>query len=291
MDPWLTDELKEILFRPCLSVSGYIGRRLNNRLQLGQEIDERALTEDFVDRFDASSADSAWGTAAAELRERQIYVSTTVRKSTVEHRTGADIGLVLRRSLHGGSRSTAEYGCLIQCKKVDRRGGIPDFFHQVGPHKSRQSGLMLEVTPSSFYFLFVPPGLVEHYCTFEPMAFLRGAPGCSVPIWNLGCFGYDGASLPFLNSSNKEQVSAVLVLPALAVDAQQPRAAGASLSDVLPNCLPFWYWFGELFMPGFVGDRSQRTLAVAKNAPRADRAILDVPFGVRFSVEVGIGNG
>lgn len=122
MDAWLTDELKEILFRPCLSVSGYIGRRLNNRLQLEQEIDERALTEDFVDRFDASSADSAWGTVPAELRERQIYISTSVRKSTVEHRTGADIGLIIRRSLHGAARSSAEYACLKSARKRQPTG-------------------------------------------------------------------------------------------------------------------------------------------------------------------------
>jgi hypothetical protein len=115
MDPWLTDQVKELLFRPCLSVSGYIGRRLNNRLETGQEIDERALTEDLVDRFDTSSSSSAWGTCAAELRDMQIYISTSVRKSTVEHRTGADIGLVLRRSLSGGmGGSRAEYACLIQ---------------------------------------------------------------------------------------------------------------------------------------------------------------------------------
>jgi len=291
MDPWLTDQVKELLFRPCLAVSGYIGRRLNNRLQTGQEIDERALTEDLVDRFDASSSSSAWGTCAAELRELQIYVSTSVRKSTVEHRTGADIGLVLRRSLYGpAAGSSAEYACLIQCKRVDRRGFVQDFYHRVGHQGTRQSSLMLEVTASAFYFLFVPPALLKHYCSVEPMAFLTGAPGCSVPIWNLGCFAHDGLTLPFLTSGNKQDASGILVLPALAVEAQQPKGVSASLGDVLPNCLPFWYWFGELLVPGFVGDGSQSTVAIARNTREAER-VTDLPFGVRFSVELSMGNG
>jgi hypothetical protein len=291
MDPWLTDQVKELLFRPCLAVSGYVGRRLNNRLQSGQEIDERALTEDLVDRFDSSSSSSAWGTCAAELRDLQIYISTSVRKSTVEHRTGADIGLVLRRSLFGGGGgSMAEYACLIQCKRADRHGAIDDFYHKVGHQKDRQSALMLDVTPSAFYFLFVPPALVQHYCSVEPLAFLRGAPGCSVPIWNLGRFAHDGLSVPFLTSGNKEDASGILVLPALAVDAQQPRGKSATLHDVLPNCLPFWYWFGELLVPGFVGDRTERTLAIAKNVSGAD-VVANLPFGVRFSMEVALGNG
>lgn len=291
MDPWLTDQVKELFFRPCLAVSGYIGRRLNNRLQAGQEIDERAFTEDLVDRFDSSSSSSAWGTSAAELRDLQIYISTSVRKSTVEHRTGADIGLVLRRSLYGAAvGSRAEYACLIQCKRVDRGGVVQDFYHKVGHQGSRQSSLMLEVTASSFYFLFVPPALLKHYCTVEPMAFLTAAPGCSVPIWNLGCFAHDGMSLPFLTSGNKEDSSSILVLPALAVEAQQPRGTAASLRDILPNCLPFWYWFGELLVPGFVGDRSVSTVAIARNTRDAERG-TDLPFGVRFSMELSMGNG
>jgi len=290
MDPWLDDQVKELLFQPCMAVSGYIGRRLNNRLNTGQEIDERALTEDLVDRFDSSSSSSAWGTSAEELRERQIYISTSIRKSTVEHRTGADIGFILKRSMYGRSGSSrAEYGCLVQCKKVDRRGAIEDFYHKSGSQKNRQSSLMLDVTPSAFYFLFVPPALVEHYCTVEPMAFLRGAPGCSVPVWSLGCFAHDGLSVPFLTSTNKEDVSGILVLPALAVDAQQASGTSASLRDVLPNCLPLWYWFGELFVPGFVGDRSPRALSVARNVAGAGAA-NDLPFG-NFSLEIGLGNG
>lgn len=181
MDSWLTDDIKESLFRPCLEIAGHIGRRMNNRLRMGQEIDERALTEDFVDCFDTSSSSNFWGATTAELRDHQIYLNISVRKSTVEHRTGADLGLILRRSTHGSVRTQAHYACLVQCKRVDRNGTVGDFYHQVSSTGRRQSALMLEVTPSSFYFIFLPPALVEHYCNVEPLAFLKAAPGCSVP--------------------------------------------------------------------------------------------------------------
>lgn len=291
MDPWLTDQVKELLFRPCLETSGHVGRRLSNRVRQGQSIDERALTEDFVDLFDSNSNSNAWGTCITELREHQVYLSTSVRKSTQEHRTGTDIGLVLRRSLHGplGS-STATYACLIQCKKVDHQGTVTDFYHRVGPQKVKQSSLMLDVTSSSFYFLFIPPVLVQHYCTIEPLAFLRGAPDCSVPVWNLGSFAIDGPFIPFLTTKNKEDVTGILVVPALAVEAQQASGTAASLRDLLPNSLPLWYWFGQLFVPGFVGDRDDRTVKIAMNTMREDTA-TDLPFGVRFLIEMSLSNG
>ena len=96
--------------------------------------------------------------------------------------------------------------------------------------------------------------------------------------------------MPFLTSSNKEDASGILVLPALAVDARQPRGTPAALRDVLPNCLPFWDWFGELLIPGFVGDRSGPTLAIVRDVSGAD-AIANLPVGVRFSLEIGMGNG
>ena len=55
MDQWLTDEIKELIFTPCLSISGMIGRKLDNRRRMGQEMDERALTELLVDSLDTSS--------------------------------------------------------------------------------------------------------------------------------------------------------------------------------------------------------------------------------------------
>jgi hypothetical protein len=148
---------------------------------------------------------------------------------------------------------------------------------------------MLDITPSSFYFLFVAPALVDHYCNLEPLAFLRGAPGCSVPAWNLGLFGHDGLNVPFLSASNKDEICGVLVVPAMAVDAQQPTGTSASLNTILPNCVPLWYWFGQLFVPGFIGDRSSRALAAARNVGATQATELLV--GVRYSLELGMGNG
>jgi hypothetical protein len=289
MDPWLTDDIKESLFRPCLEISGHIGRRMNNRLAMGQELDERTLTDDFIDCFDTSSSSNAWGPTTQELRDHQIYLQLSVRKSTVEHRTGADVGLILRRNTHGSRRTSASYACLVQCKRVDRAGNIGDFYHQVASTGRRQSSLMLEVTPSSFYFVFVPPALVDHYCNIEPLAFIKAGPGCSVPAWNLGLFAQEGVSVPFLGGADKEKVCGVLVVPALAVEAQQPTGKAASLLSILPNCLPLWYWFGQLFVPGFVGDPSVNTMNVARNVTA--RETLDVAFGVRYSLEISLGNG
>jgi hypothetical protein len=289
MDAWLTDEIKESLFRPCLEISGNIGRRLNNRLHMQQELDERALTEDFVDSFDTSSPSSVWGATTTELRDHQIYLNISVRKSTREHRTGADLGFTLNRATHGVIRTSANYACLVQCKRVDQAGNVADFYHQVKSTAARQSSLMLDITPSSFYFLFVPPALVKHYCNVEPLAFLSVGQGCSVPAWNLGLFAQDSVSLPFLSGADKEKICGVLVVPALAVEAQEASGKAASLSSILPNCFPFWYWFGQLFVPGFVGDRSGDTLAVARNV--ATREQSDAPFGVRYAVEISVGNG
>jgi hypothetical protein len=52
MDNWLTDRIKEYFFFPCLNISYNIGNRLLNRLELNQNIDERALTEDLIDALD-----------------------------------------------------------------------------------------------------------------------------------------------------------------------------------------------------------------------------------------------
>jgi hypothetical protein len=61
MDYWLTNEIKELLCQPCLDVAATVGNRLNNRLGLSQNIDERALTEDFLDLFDTTSNMNVWG--------------------------------------------------------------------------------------------------------------------------------------------------------------------------------------------------------------------------------------
>lgn len=291
MDAWLEDDIKEMFAQPCLAVSSMIGRRLDNRLKMGQEIDERALTESVVDSFDTRSGLHLWGTVVQVLRDRQIYVNSSVRKSTVEHRTGADIGLIISRQIHGPhARSRARYGVLIQCKRVDHDGKVADFFHVVKSSGRRQSSLMLDISPASFYFLFVAPSMVETYCTFEPLAFVRGAAGCSSPVWNMGCFGFDHGTVPFLTASQKAQATSILVVPAMAVEAQQTKGTSASLKDLLPNAMPFWYWFAELFVPGFIGDYRESLLNTAANI-RDNARLTEEEFGVHFAVEVSMGNG
>ena len=190
MDSWLTDRVKELFFQPCLEISAHVGRRLDNRLVMGESIGETSLTEDLVDRFDSASPENAWGTTLAQLRDLQIHVNTSVRRSRREHVTGADIGFVISRSVYSNAGSKAKYAALVQCKKVDAEGYVGDFFHSVAGTKKHQSDLLTEITPSSFYFVFVPPRLVSErvYHTFEPLAFASAAAGCSTPLWNLGCF-------------------------------------------------------------------------------------------------------
>ena len=84
MDVWLTDEVKQLLFHPCFEIAEKMGSRLDNRIRMQQNIDERALTEDLIDALDTSSTENAWGTSLSSLRERQIRISTQIRKSTIE---------------------------------------------------------------------------------------------------------------------------------------------------------------------------------------------------------------
>jgi len=295
MDPWLTDEIKGLLFQPCLEISGHIGSRLDNRVRMGDSIDERALTEDFVDLFDTQSALSPWARTGAELQDRGIRLNVSVRKSTIEHLTGADIGLTINRGVYfDRSSSRAEYCTLIQCKRIDNNGHVADFFHEVGSSRRRQCEMMLDITASSFYFIFTPPSFVNVYNTVEPIVFAGPAPGCSSPIWNMGYFDFEATRLPvpILPGRQKAAVSGILVVPALAVEAQNPDGRGAKLDQILPNCVPFWYWFGELLVPGFIGDRRRKALAVAGNtASRKDLERDREQPGVRFSISVGLGAG
>lgn len=291
MDPWLTDAIKELLFRPCLDISGHVGRRLENRLRMNQSIDERALTEDLVDRFDSSSGVSSWSGVLDRLRDQQIHLNTSIKKATREHQVGADIGITIRRSIYQrDARSSSTYAVLVQCKRIDAEGSVSDFFHEVKGSGKRQSALMLDITPSSFYFIFTPPALLKTYCTVEPIAFASSAPGCSSPVWNMGCFEFDSQAFPFLSAEQKAQATGILVVPALAVQAQEARGKSAAIRDLLPNSLPFWYWFGELLIPGFIGDSSERTLSVAKNVFGPEDSGSE-EFGVRYSVQFGFGNG
>ena len=291
MDAWLEDDIKELLTEPCLSVSGMIGRRLDNRRKMGQAIDERALTESVVDSFDTRSDLHMWGSVVQLLRDRQIYLNTSVRKSTTEHFTGADIGLVLSRKIYDPNvQSRARYAVLIQCKRVDNNGRIADFYHTVSSSGKRQSSLLLDITPASFYFLFVAPSMVKTYCSIEPLAFVQGASGCSSPIWNMGCFGFDHSTMPFLTNSQKAQATSILVVPALAVEAQKSKGKSAKLDELIPNAMPFWYWFTELFIPGFVGDYRKTVLKTAANV-KVTSDLLEEEFGVHFAIEITMVNG
>jgi hypothetical protein len=291
MDPWLQDDIKELLAKPCLATAGMIGHRLDNRRRIGQEIAEPALTELFVDAFDTSSQFSAWGMVKSLLQDRNFFLTTKVRKSTVEHRTGADIGLILTRSIHQNhNRSQAQYAVLIQCKRIDRHGIVEDFYHVVKSTGMKQSSLLLDITPASFYFLYTPPSFIETYCSLEPLAFVQGAPGCSSPVWNMGCFGFEDRTFSFLTTDQKAEVTSILVVPAIAVEAQQSKGTRASIQELLPNAVPFWYWFSELFVPGFVGDYRHEVIAKAGNYGANENVAID-DFGVRFSIELSMGNG
>jgi hypothetical protein len=262
---------------------------------MGQEIDERALTEDFVDLFDTNSRTNVWGRATRKLKDEGLYLSTSIRKSTREARTGADIGFTIERNLYkNGHHSQARYAALIQCKRIDANGVVADFYHTVASSGCKQSSLMLDITASSFYFVFTPPSLVEVLENVEPIAFAISGEGCSSPVWNMGFFECESnEDAPKLSRDQKAKAAGILVVPALAVEAQRTTGKGVQLSEVLANCLPFWYWFGELFIPGFVGDSSKRALTVASNVkdPGAVPGGGTEDFGVRHAITVGLNAG
>ena len=87
MDSWLTDEVKQLLSRPCLTISSVVARKLNNRTKGSrQNMDERALTEYLVDALDTSSLENVWGGVIELLREKNLFLQTNIRKSTKENR-------------------------------------------------------------------------------------------------------------------------------------------------------------------------------------------------------------
>ena len=105
----------------------------------------------------------------------------------------------------------------------------------------------------------------------------------------MGCFGFEGRSFPFLAASQKAEAAGILVVPALAVETQTANGRSASLGDFVPNALPFWYWFSEIFVPVFVGDCRKKVLTTAANMKSPDD-LHDEAFGVHYTVEVGLGN-
>ena len=113
-----------------------IGRKLENRLRMDQEMDERALTEMLVDALDASSVENTWGNVLNLLRDHRIFLSTHLQKCTRENVFGADIGLTLSRHVHDPHLGChANYCVLIQCKKIDSERYVADFFHEVSSTK------------------------------------------------------------------------------------------------------------------------------------------------------------
>jgi len=280
MDSWLTDKIKQLLTQPCLAISSVIANKLNNRVNvIKQNMDERALTEYLVDALDTSSLENVWGSVLELLRDQNIYLETNVRKSTKENKTGADIGLIINRHIYQEkAQSKIQYSCLIQCKKVDINGEIVDFYHEVGSAKRTQSSLMLDITPSAFYFIFTPSCLLKIDYSLVPIAFIDAGGECKPQIWDMGHFGCDEIGFPFLSNNQRDSTTGVLVVPALAVEAQNQKSKDAKLKDILPNCMPFWYWFSEILMAGFIGDPRKEAINIATN-------------NVDFSVEITIGNG
>ena len=105
----------------------------------------------------------------------------------------------------------------------------------------------------------------------------------------MGYFGYEGISFPFLSAVQKEEVASIVVVPALAVEAQSIKGKSINLESILPNSMPFWYWFGALLIPGFIGDKRHDVLRVASNANGDEN--LEEEFGVNYSVNISFGNG
>ncbi|MBW4473928.1 MAG: hypothetical protein KME45_26675 [Stenomitos rutilans HA7619-LM2] len=280
MDSWLTDEVKQLLSQPCLAISSVIAKKLNNRIKvIKQNMDERALTEYLVDALDISSLENVWGSVLELLRDQNIYLQTNVRKSTKENKTGADIGLIINRHIYQKkAQSKVRYSCLIQCKRVDINGEIGDFYHEVSSTKRTQSSLMLDITPSAFYFIFTPSSLLNIDYSLVPVAFINTGEECKSPLWGMGHFGCDEIWFPLLSNNQIDSTTGVLVVPALAVEAQDNKSKDAKLEDILPNCMPFWYWFSEILVAGFVGDPRKETIDTATN-------------NVDFSVEITINNG
>ncbi|HDY68524.1 MAG TPA: hypothetical protein ENH85_12110 [Candidatus Scalindua sp.] len=93
-----------------------------------------------------------------------------------------------------------------------------------------------------------------------------------------------------MSGTQKAEVASIVVVPALAVEAQKTKGKSIKLENILPNSMPFWYWFGELLIPGFIGDKRQDVLNVASNTMEP-RNVEEIEFGVRYSVNVDFGNG
>lgn len=329
MDPWLTSDLKWLLYGPCLSMSNHVDQRLSERTRIGKSIDERALTEDVVDMFDTYSTFKIWGDTIDRLKKREIYLNFSVQKSSQEYKTGADIGIIINRAFRGKENtSQSEYACLIQCKKIDEKGQIADFYHKVPSTGLFQSQLLLNVTCSSYYFIYTPSTMIHYYpynyfkkweyfnykyypefyeiidyCRrrygYYPFLYPNSIPTPLFELYQKSWFSKLLFPLKYLFAKSlspnlyqkqyKDRGFGILVVPAVAVEAQKTKDSNAFLEEIIPNSLPFWYWFCELLLPGFIGDRNIKTIQVAQNVKKAIQE-LDIPFNVRYSVRIGFRN-
>lgn len=137
---------------------------------------------------------------------------------------------------------------------------------------------MLNITPSAFYFIFTPSCLLNVNYQLIPIAFVDAEGECKSPIWHMRHFGCDEIWFPLLSNNQIGSTTGVLVVPALAVEAQDSESKDVKLEDILPNCMPFWYWFSEILVAGFVGDQRKEAINIATN---------DVDFSVEITIDDG----
>ncbi len=301
MDPWLTNNIKVTLNEPCLQISRMIGTVLDNFYNMGNPLDEPTLTDSLVDSFDTRSKNSIWGNTQTLLKSNGIHFNTMIQKTgRKESSVGADIGITMNRGYYDQKRSSrATYSVLVQCKKIDSAGEVDDFFHETKSTGRRQSRNMLDITPSSFYFIFVPPRMVKTYLHVEPVGFAVGSPGCHVPVLGKGCFpvqpgAFGDASNP--NEAMHEAAVGLLVVPALAVDSQIRDGKSANLPEIISNSHPFWYWFTEMFFPGHIGDDRDEVVRIARNVKHSSDDLKNNiysqhGFGVNYSIDLKFQRG
>ena len=106
----------------------------------------------------------------------------------------------------------------------------------------------------------------------------------------MGCFAYPLVRIATLSAEQKSQATGIMVVPAMGVHAQKPSGKSESLKQLLSNAVPFWYWFAELFVPGFVGAYRKNVIDVAQNKAGAMSNLPD-GFGVPRTIEVSMSNG
>ncbi|MCF7889739.1 hypothetical protein K9M78_00805 [Candidatus Bipolaricaulota bacterium] len=266
MDSWFDKEVRRLLANLAWNISKEIGEKYNNILALDQPIREETLTTKLIEMLHDQSNYSLWGKIKPKLKEKGINIDVTVNESKFEPKTGADIGLIIYKDIQGETKST--YATLIQCKKSGEKGTFREFFHKVGNSGPSQSTLLLDLTPSSFYFLFVPSKAMQ-------------------PLNQSNRYAFPGPFPRYFSEPPVyKNVGGVFVVPALSVESYLNNSKNARVSELLPNAFPFHLWFSELLLLAFVGDRNKKTVKVAKNELTKEET--EEIKGVKYSVEVEI---